>query len=396
MKIKMKKINFLIVSDLHSTVKDEFKDDSRLIFNIATQESEHANALIQYVKKLNINIDYLVCPGDISNKGDTDGFKAGWNFLHKLKSEVNANSLLCVPGNHDHQSRPEEHYSVIHELKFVKPSFPTENTQLNTNFWGWYWVHQEFENFNIIKLNSSAYHGLNDEYKHGRVALETSEQIHEHLKNTEKFKEKKFNILLCHHHPIPMDEVDREPDYQVMDGGQHLLQQLDSANVGPWLVIHGHKHFARVSHGMTLRSTAPVIFSAGSLGANLYPKIEERTANQFYVLTVDIEKTEIAGELVGTFEAYSWNLMNGWHPSQCTHLPHKGGFGATKKPHTIVREIKSLLDNTTYLDKNDLQLIQDEIDYYTPGQFKELKEKMDKECIDYEFSGNNILEVAKK
>lgn len=391
----MNKINFLVVSDLHSTVKDEFKDDSRLIFDTKNQKSKHADAFIQYVTNLDLDIDYLICPGDISNKGDVEGFKAGWNFLHQLKNEVGAKQLLCVPGNHDHQSRPGDHYSVIHELKFVKPAFPTDNTQMNTHFWGWYWMHQEFEDFNIIKLNSSAYHGLNNEYKHGRVALETSVQIHEHLKNTLNFKEKKFNILLCHHHPMPMDEVDLEPDYQVMDGGQHLLQKLDSANVGPWLVIHGHKHFASVSHGMTQRSIPPVIFSAGSLGANLYPKIEDRTANQFYILTVDIDKTENAGPLVGTFKAYSWNLMNGWHPSKCAHLPHKGGFGAAKTPYIIVKELKDLLKNATYLDANDLKLIQDEIDYYTPGQFKEFKENMDKEGIDYEFNGNEILEVAK-
>jgi len=140
----MNKINFLVVSDLHSTVLEEFKGDSRLIFNPTTNKSEHAQAFIDYVKDLGVDIDYLVCPGDISNKGDVAGFKAGWNFLHELKKEIEASELLCVPGNHDHQSRPNTHYSVIHELKFVEPPFPTAHEHMNTNFWGWYWLHQEF------------------------------------------------------------------------------------------------------------------------------------------------------------------------------------------------------------------------------------------------------------
>ncbi|HIF9111800.1 metallophosphoesterase family protein [Photobacterium damselae] len=390
----MKKIKFLVVSDLHSTVSEDSRNESRLIFNQNTNKSDHALAFIDFVKNLNVDIDYLVCPGDISNKGDVAGFKAGWNFLHELKNELNASELLCVPGNHDHQSRPNTHYSVMHELKFVQPPFPTAHEDMNTNFWGWYWLHQEFEEFNVIKLNSSAYHGLNDEFKHGRVAVETADQIYNYLKNGKKFQEKKFNILLCHHHPMPMDEVDYEFDTQVMDGGANLLKKLDEANVGPWLVIHGHKHFANLSLGMTQRSVPPVIFSAGSLGASLYPKIEERTANQFYIISIDLQKTDDRGCLVGNFEAYSWNLRNGWHPSQCDNLPHKGGFGANNLPHKLVQEISKLLVESTYLDINDLKLFQDEINYYTPGQFNELLENMDKKNISYICNGNQIEQVA--
>jgi len=373
----MDKIKFLVVSDLHSTVLEQYRGDSRLIFNPITNVSDHAQAFVEYVKELDVNVDYLVCPGDISNKGDTEGFKAGWKFLNQLKEEVNASELLCVPGNHDHQSRPNTSYSVIHELKFVQPPFPTPDECMNTNFWGWYWLHQEFEDFNVIQLNSSAYHGLNEEYRHGRVALETAEQINKYLKNKAKFNEKKFNVLLCHHHPLPMDDVDQEFDTEVMEGGTNLLKRLDEANVGPWLVVHGHKHFASLVHGMTQRSVPPVIFSAGSLGASLYPKIEARTANQFYILSVDLEKTMNSGSLVGKFEAYSWSLASGWHPSKSDHLPHKGGFGADTSPHKLVQQITSLLESQPYLDVNDLASIQEEIDYYTPGQFKELIEKME-------------------
>ncbi|MDY7588380.1 metallophosphoesterase [Vibrio cholerae] len=389
----MKEINFLVVSDLHSTVLEDYKGDSRLIFNPNTNKSEHAQAFIDYAKNLKINIDYIVCAGDISNKGDISDFKAGWNFLHELKMEVDARELLCVPGNHDHQSRPNTHYSVIHELKFVTPPFPTANINMNTNFWGWYWLHQEFDEFNVIKLNSSAYHGLNDEFKHGRVAVETTEQIYNHLKDKSKFTEKKFNILLCHHHPIAMDEVDHDFDTQVMEGGSNLLKRLDEANVGPWLVIHGHKHFANLSLGMTTRSTPPIIFSAGSLGAFLYPKIEDRTSNQFYILTINVDKTDKNGYLVGKYKAYSWNLMNGWHPSKNKHLPHEGGFGAETLPRKLVERIKDLLKSDTYLNSNDLKAIQEEVNYYTPGQFNELIENMNKKNISCIYNGNQIEQV---
>ncbi|GIC80775.1 metallophosphoesterase [Moritella sp. F3] len=389
----MDKLRFLIVSDLHSSVNTENTNDSRLIFDAGSQSSEHADAFIDFAKNLNQNIDCLICPGDISNKGEVEGFSAGWKFLHKVKDDLDIEHLLCVPGNHDHQSRPGDNFSAIHEIKFVSPPFPTSDLAINTQFWGWHWSHVQFENYNVIKLNSSAYHGLNDEYKHGRVAIETVNQISEYLKS-DNFEEKKFNLLLCHHHPVKMEHVDENFDSEVMEGGQMLLKELDGSNVGPWLVVHGHKHFASLGYGMTDRSTPPVIFSAGSLGANLYPKIKDKTSNQFYILCIDLQKTLDEECLVGTFEAYSWNLRNGWHNSKSNHLPHKGGFGSSVKPVHIMKQIKTLLQGNTYINSNDLASIQEEIEFYTPGQFQELLDKMKKNHLRVDYDGNQILEVA--
>ncbi|MEI8668640.1 metallophosphoesterase [Pseudoalteromonas sp. B131b] len=332
----MDKLKFLIISDLHSSVGKEHCEDSKLTFNSDGTSGEHGNTFIQYLESLNQDFNFLVCPGDISNKGDVDGFKAGWSFINKIKNDLSIDTLLCVPGNHDHQSRPGTSFSAIHEIKFVTPSFPSESRKSNTHFWGWHWSHIEFDDCNIIKLNSSAYHGLNNEYRHGRVAIETSKQIRHYLESP-KFEEKKFNILLCHHHPMKMEQVDSRFDEESMEGGQMLLNELEEADVGPWLIIHGHKHFANLTYGPSQTGEPPVIFSAGSLGANLYPEIENRTCNQFYIIEIDLLKTSSEERLVGKFEAYSWNLMKGWHPSECDHLPHKGGFGLKKVLKTFFK-----------------------------------------------------------
>ncbi|PSU21414.1 hypothetical protein CTM97_19540 [Photobacterium phosphoreum] len=389
----MDRLQFLIVSDLHSTISNEYTSDSRFVFDGHSGECEQANALIDFIKDLDKSFYGLVCPGDISNKGDINGFKAGWTFLNNLKNELNIENLLCVPGNHDHQSRPGENFSTIHEIKFCEPIFPTNNIEHNTKFWGWHWSHLALEDVNVIILNSSAYHGLNDEYKHGRVAIQTIHQISEYLKSS-CFNEKKFNLLLCHHHPVKMEHVDDDFDSEVMEGGQVLLKELESADVGPWLVIHGHKHFASLGYAMTDRSTPPVIFSAGSLGANLYPKIQDKTCNQFYILSIDLNRTGDEECLVGSFEAYSWNLQKGWHPSECNHLPYKGGFGSSIKPIVLVNKIKDLLTKHPYLDIHELADIQKEVEFYTPGQFQELINKMEKNNLHIDRKGNKFIEVA--
>ena len=97
----MKIVRFLIASDLHASVNDDEREDSRLIF--INGECELADTFIEYAKGLNKEIDYLICPGDISNKGNSDSFQAGWDFLNRAKIELNIPKLICVPGNHDHQ-----------------------------------------------------------------------------------------------------------------------------------------------------------------------------------------------------------------------------------------------------------------------------------------------------
>ena len=384
-------IRFLIASDLHASVNEGERDDSRLIF--IDGQCELADSFIKYAQSLRKRFDFFICPGDISNKGNSDSFNAGWQFLNKAKAELNIPKLLCVPGNHDHQSRPGLGFSTNHLIKFCSPPFPHSDLNINTQFWAWNWCHLEENSFNAIMLNSSAYHGKDDEYKHGRIPPESINQIKNHI-DSENFSNKSFNLLLCHHHPTKMEHVDNT-DPEVMEGGQSLLKNLEDSDVGPWFVIHGHKHFASLQYAATGSSLPPTILSAGSLGANLYPEIKDRTSNQFYVVEVNIEKTIEAERLVGTFEAHSWDLYNGWGLSKGKNLPAKGGFGSNTTPRSIIKEIKELLKNTPVLDINDLIPVHDKLEYFTPYDFDKLIKKLAEEGFPIEHENGKIIEVSR-
>ncbi|KPM80269.1 MULTISPECIES: metallophosphoesterase family protein [unclassified Pseudoalteromonas] len=383
----------LILSDLHATFESSDQKNSRLSFK--DKESEFGRRFIHYCKSLNLNIDFLVCPGDISNQGCGDSFENGWRFLNQVSNELNIKEILCVPGNHDLQSRPGTNFSPLHSVKFCEPSFPSNDFETNTHFWGWNWSHIEAKSFNCVLLNSSAYHGFSTEYKHGRVAPETIKQLSNFIKSDD-FKEKPFNLLLCHHHPVKREDVDFESDYEVMDGGQALLNEIERESSEPWLVIHGHKHFASIFRAQSGGFTAPLIFSAGSFSAKLYPEIETRTANQFYILDIDLEATSENERLIGTFEAHSWDVDNNWHPSSSENLPHKGGFGTDISPKNIIFKIKELLEIEPYLDENSLQPIYEMLTHYTPTEFKELLKKLTKANLEYDISEHKLIQVALK
>jgi predicted phosphodiesterase len=384
-------VRFLVASDLHASVNDDEREDSRLIF--INGECELAETFIEYTKGLNKEIDYLICPGDISNKGNSDSFKAGWDFLNRAKIDLEIPKLICVPGNHDHQSLPGISFSTNHLIKFCSPPFPNDDFDKNTQFWAWHWCHLQEEHFNVIMLNSSAYHGNNDEYKHGRIPPESISQIEGYI-NSEKFSDKSYNLLLCHHHPIKMEQVDHT-DNEVMEGGQLLLKTLEGADVGPWFIIHGHKHFASLQYAAASSMFPSTVLSAGSLGANLYPEIKDRTSNQFYIIDINIDKTVESERLVGTFETHSWELGSGWSLSNGHNLPAKGGFGSNITPKTIINDIEVLLKVSPVLDKKDLEPIHDQIENYTPIDFQKLINKLEQSGFSLEHKNGELIEVAK-
>lgn len=388
-------IRFLILSDLHAGVESESnRKDSRLLFEKGV--SEYGEGFIDYLQTLNISIDTLICPGDISNKADIDGFNLGWSFLNKIQEKLNIPNILSVPGNHDHQSRKTPGvFDPKHNLQFVSPSFPFKRIEQNTHFWSWHWCKSEFEKFNVISLNTSAYHGYNDESEYGRVATEISDQISTHI-NTKLFIEKPFNLLLCHHHPEKMDYVDNDYDNEAMEGGAYLIRKLDEAEKGPWLIVHGHKHFADITYAKTSNTNGTTIFSAGSFSAMLYPSLINRTSNQFYIVEIDLNESELRDRLTGSFKSYEWTNAEGWHPSKADYLPAEGGFGNSTPAKSIVREITALFSKANpYLNSDDLRVFEDRLKYFTPLEFKKLLDQLRAGGFEPIIENNRITQIGK-
>ncbi|MFQ2287927.1 metallophosphoesterase [Aeromonas dhakensis] len=390
----MSNLRLLIISDLHAVIDSAFSHDSRLEFN--KNKSEYGEAAISYMKSLDIQPDVLVCAGDISNKACKDSFNVGWNYINKIRNDLKIPTLLTVPGNHDHDSRLKTQYSPKHNLQFQNPIFPFECHDKNTHFWAWNWCHIEQDSFHAILLNTSAYHGFGDEHNHGRVAIEVASQIKDHLSSNTVI-EKDFNLLLCHHHPEKMEFVDNSYDHEEMEGGKLLIDRLQEIDKGPWLIIHGHKHFASLSYASSKGTCHPVILSAGSLSARLYPEIEHRTSNQFYIIDIDSVETRNNGRLIGTINTFEWTMDSGWKPSKSEHLPAKGGFGCQDTPAMIAKKIIELFDSQKgkFLDSNDLSTIQKSINHLPPIDFKSIIKKLQNQGFTVHFEDNILMEIGK-
>ncbi len=194
-----------------------------------------------------------------------------------------------------------------------------------------------------------------------------------------------------------MEHVDYDEDSEVMIGGQYLLSLLEKADIGPWFIIHGHKHFPEITYSSGSTSAPHTILSAGSLSARLHSNIIGRTANQFYLVDIDLDKTESIGRSFGTFKTYEWRTGFSWQPASSVNLPHTGGFGSQTTPAQLVSIIKNkFASNTPYLDSNDLIDVYEVMANFPPADFDRVVKKLNNFGHDVIIENGIISQIGAK
>lgn len=362
-------IRVAILSDIHPTDDSDQTDTTALKMGAERTPEHHPfEGLYELIKRSEIEVELILCAGDLGSQSDPKTIEFSWNELQTLKFNLNSQLLIATPGNHDHDSRSTfNKYDPKGYLQSLSPPFPHDFGDDNSHFWAWNFDIVEQENYRIVILNSSAYHGINNEYLHGRVTEFTIKKIKEKLEGK---PDKHINILLCHHH-IHKNEDINITDYDAMHGADKLLQMLSEISVGEWLVIHGHKHYPKIYYGNSTSGDAPIIFSAGSFSGDVSGSLGSVAQNQFYILEFNIDALMKFG-LVGTFNAWDWAYGRGWvQSSERSGLPHTGGFGYQSKTKELMRKINRL-DNDTY-SQNEIYSELPELEYLTPSSLLKLK-----------------------
>lgn len=311
-------LKFGVLSDIHATVYERGKESQSFV----TVPPEHGkrNPLTDLHSLLSsgLKLDYLLCPGDITNQANPEALSWMWDQLQILKEKSSARELWAVCGNHDVDSR----YSSIAiddpdpkgVLLDLNTPFPPVNPNEVNHFWARNYVIIE-RTFPILHrallLNTCAYHGGSEnEIKHGRISTRTIQRIKVDL---EKLPPSQLNVLLCHHHLEPLPSWNSAPDYQFVKKGGELLRTLENSCVGPWLVVHGHRHWPECFYASGGNASA-VIFCSSSFGA-----CDPQIANQFHVLSVELDSN--LSRPKGRIETFTWTLGNGWSASPDANIP---------------------------------------------------------------------------
>jgi Icc-related predicted phosphoesterase len=338
-------LRFAVASDLH--VYEGEVDNSPSALRVGADETDHLRhpiaALLHLVKSQNLRADALLCPGDLGDRASTTGIQYAWAKLVQVQKAMRAKDLFATVGNHDIDSRGKANkFDPRGFLQTLDPPFPYKALAVADHFWSRHFAIVERGNFRIVLLNSSAFHGYENEYIHGRVSEHTLSALAKTLASTKK--KQLVNILLCHHHP--MLHSDRKlGDHDTMKHGQELLDLIN--HHGEWIVIHGHKHDPRLSYAAGRSSVTPIVFAAGSLTASLYPEIASTARNQFYIIEFPLDDIATRG-LVGTFRAWDWIYESGWQPATSgSGLPSVGSFGHRENPNVIAQRVASCFAEDT-------------------------------------------------
>ncbi len=351
----MKSLRIALLSDLHahSLPVGSPKAPSYLSIHAPLDQplSNPIAGLQGLIKDKGLKADMLLCAGDMGDKADSAALAFVWDKIQYLGESLGANSIFATAGNHDMDSRYTKDFDAKGTLLSLRPHFPGLVESECNKFWARNYAIVEGGDWRLVLLNSAAYHGARapegdehaggEEYERGRVSPRTLSALGAELSNLPKVA---ANILLTHHHPVRNSDVPQSIDYSEMVDGDRLINLLSGADVGDWLVVHGHKHFPKIWYAGTDTGSGPVIFSAGSFSVRLYSEVASIARNQFYILEIplDLIREKKVG-LLGQVEAWDWITAQGWVPAQSgSGIPHAAGFGWRENSDKVASDISNI------------------------------------------------------
>jgi predicted phosphodiesterase len=276
-----------------------------------------------------LQIDWIVCPGDLCDKGDLIAQDEAWSRLLNLRRRVGARKLIGTVGNHDVDSRRQVHAHLPDQaLRDLRPSFPLTDQRLADRYWSQQYVlvKESQKSVNLVVLNTCAFHGVSTpstlaEHNHGKIDDATLNNIriilNKNLCN--------INILMMHHHPRPHPWLGSDSSH--IQNGAKLLEILKGTG-RRWLVIHGHQHLPDLSYA-DADPLSPAVLSAGSAAAVTYRVRGMVPRNQMYCVEFDLDAAGAYGDnLCGLVYAWDWAQTVGWKPAaREPGLPAVSGFG---------------------------------------------------------------------
>lgn len=399
--IPEKRLVVAVASDLHAF--ETVAVDARRPSSLCTKDPDTfavqhpISGLKHLIDTHTLRADVLVCPGDLAHQADPSATRYAWQQIHALAGILHCKRVVATPGNHDMDSRYKYNdHDPRGFLQSLDPGFPDADATVFDKFWSRHFAVLFEQDVRIITLNSCAYHGhtpptLPAEHEHGRISQYTLAQLERVLDSTPVTTP---NILVCHHHPHPHSELNLG-DYDAMARGQELLELLSSGKHGEWLIIHGHKHHPKLvyAHG---GNAATLIFSAGSLCADLYQALASNARNQFYLIDLDVTRS-VSDGLRGTFRAWDWAHGHGWIPAgPKSGLPAKGGFGFRGTLSALVTQINNILPTDGTMSWSDLVSSIPDLEFLIPSDLDALCHQLKARGVGVERSDSGAVGAVGK
>jgi calcineurin-like phosphoesterase family protein len=225
-----------------------------------TQQTLH-EAIVQGLAQMGVPpVGLLVISGDITTRGQNDGFLEAQFFLSRLlpSLELSTEQVVIVPGNHDillEDPQLTRSYSAEQPFRnFLELVCDLGKLELNRLHW---FSLSDGRDIIVLALNSirlrsdaTKEYGYIGRDLYGPLVVEAGELSNE-VRDQQGIRP--LSMAVLHHHVLPTPLVEEpeatRPVSLTLDAGQ-LIEDLQRANVG--VILHGHQHIPFV--GTTSRA----------------------------------------------------------------------------------------------------------------------------------------------
>ncbi len=359
-----------IISDMHcchSSSKNAC-DSFLLSDQLRTPPEKHpVQSLLDSINKDHISADILLSLGDMTNRTDKQGLISAWGFINEIANALNVRSIIPTLGNHDvnwsrAQHIPEEDsHSHNYIVKNLSSKFPYDIREQSNDFFANGVVHIEFDKWNFIVLDST-YSMENKE--DGECGKLTDSQISLARDKVSRIDKEEPKIFVLHHHPIIHDDPSAGRS-DIIIGNEKFMELVEFAR--PSLVIHGHKHQARISYS---KDTIPIIAS-GSFSAIPKGCLAGYVSNMFHLIDIQL----IDGSICGIINSWIYAQIKGWFQSLTTEIsfPCRSGFGCTENLASLRDKIINQFPDDEFLKWSQVISAFDQLKYLSPQQLKKLE-----------------------
>ncbi|MDQ0573720.1 metallophosphoesterase superfamily enzyme [Variovorax paradoxus] len=333
-----------------------------------------------------LTADAILCPGDIAFQNSAITLSAGWKHLVDLGARLSSEHVICATGNHDVTSRSmadtlkkavirnlKAGNGPFEQLKVLHPPYPSvtrgdtghlQGQDHRVRYFGAGLVLVSSQKYQVLIVNSCSEHG-HDEFEHERGTFPPS-AVEELKTALQQCDLKKISVAIMHHPPESHTQ-DGSGAHDFVDNGQQLLKLL--ADQGDWLVVHGHKHEARLGQASG-SGLQPIVFGAASLAIHI-EAIKGTVRNQFYLLKVRLQPRG----LTGRFQTWDWSTGRGWEPAkpEGDGIYDGAAFGA-REPQRVIMDIVAL--TALPMDWSDVIRLVPDADLLPPEARNQVRQRL--------------------
>ncbi len=220
----------------------------------------------------------------------------------------------------------------------LRDDFPFADATENMRFFaeGYALLHRP--DLDIIAINTVIDHTDEASAKRGTFGVDRIERMELELASRMTAP---LRIAVMHHHPLLHTGSFLE-DTDVLATGDRLLAAL--RRLGCRLVVHGHRHFARLSYVDQM-----AVLASGSFSAQLF-EYGTSMGNTFHLITLEGSSPL---DLKGQIRTWVFRLGKGWKEANEDRdgFPFVAGFGRRATLPTIVEALVALASTEPVRDR---------------------------------------------